>query len=189
MFVYDMQTLKYLDVNAAAIDHYGYSRQDFLSMTILEIRPDEDIPLVQQTIEEQQEKQSVKLQGIFRHRKKNGEIIQVDIQSSQINYKGVKAKVVLANDVTERVGYIEAIEAQNKKLLDISWMQSHVIRAPLSRIMGLIPLLSQFTEDYPEQQLLYDYLIASANELDQVIHSITDATIVADVKNNNLGNA
>ncbi|MFD0941067.1 PAS domain S-box protein [Pedobacter boryungensis] len=181
MFVYEIETLKYLDVNAAAITHYGYSREDFLAMTILDIRPVNDIPLIQNVLLEQQKEHKVKTHGTFRHRKKNGEIIQVDIQSNQIVYKGVKARVVLANDVTERVRYVKAIEAQNKKLLDISWMQSHVIRAPLSRIMGLIPLLSQITEASAEQQTIYDYLVASANELDQVIRSITKATGTIDL--------
>jgi PAS domain S-box-containing protein len=181
MFVYDMDSLAYLDVNNAAIIHYGYSREEFLSMTVLDIRPAEDIPLVQRTMSEQQEKERVKLHGIFRHRKKNGELIQVDIQSNQINYQGVKAKVVLANDVTERVRYIMAIEAQNEKLREISWMQSHVIRAPLSRIMGLVPLLATPATD-KEQKQIYDYLIASANELDSVIRSITKATTTINLK-------
>ncbi|MBE9666334.1 PAS domain S-box protein [Mucilaginibacter boryungensis] len=182
MFVYDMETLKYLDVNAAAITHYGYSREEFLSMTIVDIRPEDDIPLLKQTVAEQQEQEKVQLHGIFRHRKKTGEIIQVDIQSNQISYKGVRAKVVLANDVTERVRYIEAIEAQNKKLMDISWMQSHIIRAPLSRIMGLIPMLTPYTGDDPEQRLIQEYLVASANELDQVIRSIIEKTGIIDLK-------
>jgi PAS domain S-box-containing protein len=183
MFVYDMQTLKYLDVNESAIKHYGYSCEEFLAMTILDIRPVEDIPLVEQAVAEQQEQQKVKLHGIFRHLKKNGEVIRVDIQSNQINYKGVRAKVVLANDVTERVRYIEAIEAQNKKLLEISWMQSHVIRAPLSRIMGLLPMLKECTGVDLDQRLIHDYLITSANELDQVIRSITEVTGIIDLEN------
>lgn len=182
MFVYAMDTLKYLDVNTAAITHYGYSHEEFLAMTILDIRPAEDIPLVQRTVDEHQEQTKVILHGIFRHRKKNGELINVDIQSNIITYRGVKAKVVLANDVTERVRYIQAIEYQNEKLREISWMQSHVIRAPLTRIMALVPMLALPAEPDAEQQLIYDYLIASANELDQVIRSITDVTSVASLK-------
>lgn len=184
MFVYDLETLKYLDVNAAAIKHYGYSKKEFLSMTILDIRPEEDVPLLQKTITEKQSEEKVKLHGVFRHRKKNGEIIEVDIQSNLINYNGVKAKVVLANDVSERVRYIEAIEAQNKKLSDISWMQSHIIRAPLSRIMGLIQMMTPCVEDDAEQQLIHEYIITAANELDDVIRSITETTTVFNLKGN-----
>ncbi|WP_051350302.1 PAS domain-containing protein [Dyadobacter alkalitolerans] len=182
MFVYAVDTLKYLDVNAAAIAHYGYSHEEFLDMTILDIRPAEDIPLVQQTVRQHVEQEKVILHGIFRHRKKNGELINVDIQSNAITYQGIKAKVVLANDVTERMRYIQAIEAQNKKLREISWMQSHVIRAPLARIMALLPMLELPAEPDAEQQLIYNYLVASAKELDHVIHSITDATCSINLK-------
>jgi PAS domain S-box-containing protein len=183
MFVYDLETLKYLDVNTAAIAHYGYSHEEFLAMTILDIRPAEDIPLLEQVVQQHRQQEKVMLHGIFRHLKKNGELINVDIQSNLITYKGVKAKVVLASDVTERVRYIQAIEAQNQKLRDISWMQSHVIRAPLSRIMALLPMLALPQDLDQEQKLVYDYLIASANELDQVIHAINDVTsVVVSVK-------
>lgn len=182
MFVYAMDTLKYLDVNEAAIAHYGYSHKEFLALTILDIRPYEDIPLVQQTVDLHQYQEKVILHWIFRHRKKNGELINVDIQSNVITYQGIKAKVVLANDVTERFQYIKAIEAQNEKLREISWMQSHVVRAPLARIMALLPMLELPAELDTEQQLIYDYLVASANELDQVIHSITDATSAINLK-------
>lgn len=182
MFVYDMESLRYLDVNTAAITHYGYSREEFLAMTIMDIRPAEDIPLLRRTVTEQQKEKKVILHGIFRHRKKNGELMQVDIQSNQIIYQGVKAKIVLANDVTERVRYTDAIEAQNEKLREISWMQSHVIRAPLSRIMGLLSLIQPPGDKDPEQQLIHDYLVASANDLDRVIRSITDVTSIVTLK-------
>ncbi len=174
-FVYEMSTLRYLDVNLVAIQNYGYSREEFLSMTILDIRPPEDIPLVMSTVAEHEKDKKVSLEGLFRHRKKNGEIIQVDIQTNIIMYQGVQCKVVVANDVTERVRYIEAIEAQNQKLKDIAWMQSHIIRAPLSRIMGLLPMI-KFSDKEQEQQRIKSYLEESAHELDKVIHSITDVT-------------
>jgi PAS domain S-box-containing protein len=177
MWVYDMSTLRYLDVNLAAIEHYGYSHDEFLSMTIREIRPAEDILLMEKILVEKQDQHTVRLEGVFRHRKKNGEIIKVDIQSNKIMYQGVPCKVVLANDVTERERHIEAIETQNEKLREISWMQSHVIRAPVSRIMGLLPMLSIPSGD-TEQRQIHDYLVASANELDGIIRSITDVTSI-----------
>jgi PAS domain S-box-containing protein len=179
MFVYEMSTLRYLDVNVAAVEHYGYTRDEFLSMTILDIRPAEDIPLLRKTVDKKKNEVKVNLEGIFRHRKKNGEIIRVDIHSNMIIYHGVQCKVVLAHDVTERIRYVEAIEIQNEKLREISWMQSHVIRAPLSRIMGLLPLL---TIEDPEQQQIHDFLISSANELDETIRNITNVTKVVPFK-------
>ncbi len=181
MFVYDMETLRYLDVNLAAIEHYGYTREEFLAMTILDIRPAEDIPLLKEIIAANEDQLKVHLPEVLRHRKKNGEIFRVDIQSNIIMYRDRRCKAVLAHDVTERFSYIEAIEQQNEKLKEISWMQSHVIRAPLSRILGLLPMLRMSPGD-TEQQKVYDYLLASADELDRVIKSITKITDKGQVK-------
>lgn len=75
--------------------------------------------------------------------------------------------------------YIKAIEGQNDKLKEISWIQSHIVRAPLSRIMGLIPLITD-TTDNDERETMLHFLRLSANELDDVIRSITDKTSKAD---------
>ena len=86
-------------------------------------------------------------------------------------------------DITQRwvaenksLTYLKAIEAQNEKLKEISWMQSHVIRIPLARILGLVPLIGD-TENLPvETKQMLDYLVSSALELDVVIREITDKT-------------
>jgi two-component system sensor histidine kinase/response regulator len=74
----------------------------------------------------------------------------------------------------------EALEEQNRKLKEISWMQSHVIRAPLAKIIGLVPLINDVRENHVERKKMLDYLIQSANELDEVIGNINDKTSVAD---------
>ena len=74
----------------------------------------------------------------------------------------------------------EALEKQNERLKEISWMQSHVIRAPLARIMGLIPLINDLKENNIELDKMLNYLIVSAHELDDVIGDITDKTKVVD---------
>ena len=108
------------------------------------------------------------------HRKKSGELICVEENSNVIGHKGKKAKIVFANDVSERLNYIAAIEAQNEKLRDIAWVQSHVVRAPLSRLMGLIDLFKDNQNTDEENCLIADYLLTSAHELDDVIKDITD---------------
>ena len=180
MWVFDLATLRFLDVNDAAVAHYGYSREEFLGMTILEIRPKSEIPIVDKVINEHRKAKHFIRQGTFLHRKKNGEVIQVDIQSNSVEYQGKEAKIVLANDITERLNYINEIETQNKTLRDISWMQSHVIRAPLTRIMGLVPLIQDLKEKTvgcpAEMTQMFEYLMISAHELDDVIKDITDKT-------------
>jgi len=81
----------------------------------------------------------------------------------------------------ERKKTAEILEKQNERLREISWMQSHVIRAPLARIKGLIPLINDVKEDSVERDKMLDYLLLSANELDEVIGNITDKTRIADM--------
>ncbi len=179
MWVFDLDTLYFLNVNNAAIKHYGYSHEEFLSMTILDIRPISELPKMEKALKLCYGQEQLICQGNFTHRKRNGEIIQVDIQSNIIQYKGKNAMVILAIDVTERLNYIKAIEAQNEKLREISWIQSHIVRAPLARIMGLIQLFKDIDEEDEKEQML-DYVLISANELDEVIKGITDITKVAE---------
>jgi PAS domain S-box-containing protein len=78
-------------------------------------------------------------------------------------------------DITERINYIQAMEAQNQCLNEISWMQCHVVRAPLARILGLSELLSYNEQDAEKKQLL-SHLSRSAAELDRIIKKIIKKT-------------
>jgi PAS domain S-box-containing protein len=182
MYVFELGSLRFLDVNDAFIKGYGYTREEILLMNLREIRPAEEIPAFELSLlNDSPDKKNERL-GIFKHKKKSGDIIYVDIQSNFIQYKGKSAKVTIANDVTERLNYIKAIEEQNEKLREISWIQSHIVRAPLSRIMGLIPLIKEANYCPAEKEKMLDYVIISANELDEIIRNITDKTVAANYK-------
>jgi len=300
LWLYDIETLEFLDVNEAALRHYGYSLQEFLGMTIKDIRPPEDIPLLEEKILHLIKSDNYSY-GSFRHKKKNGENIYVDIKSNKVIYNNRRARLILAqditekikteealsiseqrfkalvqegadliniidfegnykyaspasatmmgvdpeqisalnafnfihpddremivgalssivsekriktgpfrfkdntgeyrwlesvgtnladdpaikgivvnsSDVTERINYIAAIESQNKKLKEIAWMQSHVVRAPLARIMGLIQVMSEnHQDDQKDKQINYtllQHILTSAYELDEIIREI-----------------
>jgi len=113
MLVLDMETLGFLNVNAAAVNHYGYSREEFLSLTIRDIRPLEDVEAAVRLVQSVQEK--VAKVGIWRHLKKDGTVILVDIHSHEILYEGKSARLVLCNDVTEQVQAREDLEESEKK--------------------------------------------------------------------------
>lgn len=172
MFVYDLETLRFLDINKAATQQYGYSKEEFLSMTLEEIRPKEDIPKLKEALELSKGKDSFYYEGLFRHLKKNGELIYVDIRSNIITRDGRRAEIALANDVTERVLHMETIEMQNEKLKEIAWIQSHVVRAPLSRMMALIKEIENESLSKDEKQLYLSYVLESANELDQIVKDV-----------------
>ncbi|CAN5501938.1 hypothetical protein BH23BAC1_BH23BAC1_25230 [soil metagenome] len=177
-FVYDMATLKFLDVNEATIKHYGYSYEEFLNMTIIEIRPESEIPKLEESLKLPSQKGEHYFLGEFVHRKKSGEEIIVEIRNNSLSYNGKEAKVVLVTDITERYKHIQAIEAQNKKLTKIAWTQSHMVRAPLARIMGLVELLKLDSAlvDEKEREQLLNHILYSATELDEVIRNIVKTT-------------
>ncbi|PKL77307.1 MAG: histidine kinase [Candidatus Melainabacteria bacterium HGW-Melainabacteria-1] len=171
MWVFDLETLRFLNVNQAAIQHYGYTEAEFLSMSLSDIRPPEDLSQLQQELEGFRAGSGLIYHGAFRHQKKNREIIQVELKTSQLNYMGRPARLALANDVTKRYQYVQTIEEQNRTFREITWMQSHVVRAPLARIMGLIQLIGL---DVPEalQDMPLQDMLNSAHELDDIIRSI-----------------
>ena len=171
MWVYDLNTLDFLDVNKAAIDHYGYDRSEFLSKTLKSIRPQEDIPILEDALN--RDRNSLYHKRVFRHVKKIGAIIKVDLECSAILFNERESKLVLVNDITEKVNYIETIETQNRTFKEIAWIQSHLVRAPLARLMGLVNLLeSETIENNPEIVGLLEHVKSSANELESIIRDI-----------------
>lgn len=100
MWVYDVETLRFLEVNAAAQAKYGYTREEFLGMRITDIRPPEDVPGLLDSMGERDD--SWFRAGGWRHRDKSGVIIEADITSHPVVFNGRRAAFVIAQDVTER---------------------------------------------------------------------------------------
>src|SRR5258706_3926277 len=101
MCVYDPRTLAFLAVNQAVVRVYGYSRDEFLAMTIKEIRPPEEVPVLLEQLKGPLEDVS-RSDGLWRHRKKDGSTLDMEIVASTILFGGVPARLVLATDVSER---------------------------------------------------------------------------------------
>jgi PAS domain S-box-containing protein len=99
-WVYDAQSLAILDVNAEAIAGYGYSREEFLKSKITDIRPPEDVAAVLKSAS--MPVHGPETSGPWRHRKKSGEIIEVEIRSYPLVFDGKQARLVVALDVTTR---------------------------------------------------------------------------------------
>lgn len=176
MWVYDLETLHFLDVNEAAINHYGYSYDEFLNMTIKDIRPEDELSILEEVIN------TIKSTGknyepkVFKHLKKTGETIYSEIIGNIIDFNGRKAEIILANDITIRMEHMRAIEAQNEKFREIAWIQSHVVRAPLARILGIIDLLSDDHATLDEKLAFLPHIESSALELDEIIKDIVIKT-------------
>lgn len=174
MWVFDMETFRFLSINQAAIKHYGFSESEFLSMRIHDIRPEEDIKLMEESMSNYRNGVQLSPKSIFRHKKKNGELIFVEATTNPLNFNGRESKLVLVNDITDRLKYVDTIEKQNLTFREIAWIQSHVIRAPLARLIGLVDLLETEipapTEDGVE---LIGHINDSASELDDIVREIS----------------
>lgn len=84
--------------------------------------------------------------------------------------------IAIGHDVTDRLRYISEIEERNHKLQEIAWMQSHVIRAPLARLMGLIDLIRNYQHSDSEKNELLGHVLTSAHDLDEIIRDISSKT-------------
>jgi hypothetical protein len=100
MWIYDLETLAFLAVNDAAIAHYGYTRDAFLAMTIKDIRPGEDVAALLENVAAVTE--GLDRAGVWRHRRRDGTIIEVEIDSHTLLFHGRRCEVVRAADITER---------------------------------------------------------------------------------------
>jgi PAS domain S-box-containing protein len=118
LWIYDLKTLRFLNVNEAAITLYGYSEEEFLNMTIADIRLEDDVPALISAVE------NIKLNfnhsyhwsGTWRHKRKDGQLIYAEISSHEIIYKGKKSEFVLAYNVTEKVEQDLQLQALNREL-------------------------------------------------------------------------
>src|SRR5215813_4004119 len=100
IWVYDEETLKFLAVNEAAIRTYGYSREEFQSLTIKDVRPIEDVPAL--LIKTSAGVEGPVLTSPWRHKKKDGSVIYVEITSHPLMFGDRRARLAIATDVTDR---------------------------------------------------------------------------------------
>ena len=117
MWVYDLQTLAFLAVNDAAIERYGYAEEEFLAMTIEDIRPPEDVRRLREDLAGR--RPALQHSGEWRHRLRDGKIIDVEIASHALTFSGRPAALVTAFDVTERKRIAAELEAQAQRLQQI----------------------------------------------------------------------
>lgn len=174
MWIYDLEFLKFWRVNDAAVNKYGYTKEEFKEMTLKDIRPKEDVVKLEKAIERVRKHKKLFTNGIYRHKKKDGTIIFVELVSNIIYIDKAKYGLVLANDITETMDYIQAIEKQNSKLQEIAFNHSHIIRAPLTNIMGILNLIKEIDFNNPESAELLDHLFTSCNQLDEKIAEVVE---------------
>ncbi len=128
MWVYDPCSLRFLAVNAAAVERYGYSVQEFLGMTLADIRPAEDLPALLANVAAQMAGQGTAPdeRRAWRHRLRSGTLIDVEIHSRSIPWEGGSARLVTAQDVTERERGAKALRESELRFRQITEAISEV---------------------------------------------------------------
>lgn len=126
MWIYDLKTLAFLEVNDAAVKKYGYSRKKFLSMTLKDIRPKEDIERLLKDVSKK--RPALQQSQNWRHKLKSGKVIDVEITSHTINYNGRKAALVTARDITDQKNAEEKINKLNKVYSVLSDVNQTIVR-------------------------------------------------------------
>jgi PAS domain S-box-containing protein len=164
MWVYDVETFAFLAVNNAAVEKYGYSKDEFLRMTIKDIRPKEDVPALVKSVAEIESGFSVSEN--WRHRRKDGSLIEVEIVSHPVIFAGRKAEIVLPNDVTEK-RRLEAQLRQTQKMEAVGRLAggvAHDFNNLLSVILGFTELtLDRLPADSPHREALGEVLKAATH--------------------------
>lgn len=130
MWVYDCATLRFVSVNDAAVQTYGFSREDFLSMTLMDIRPPEEEPALLDWVKQIQP--GFNSAGIWRHRRKDGSFLFADIKAFAFETNGRYQELVMVNDVTRRTLMEEAVRQSKASL------QSLVDNAPFGIVRSLL---------------------------------------------------
>ncbi len=126
MWVYDLETLRFVAVNAAAIEHYGYAKEEFLSMTIRDIRPAEDVANLDQHVDELHGQG--KSFGVWRHCKRDCSLIEVEISADRIEFNGRPARLILAHDVTVQRRAAHALKRLNRVHAVLSGINTLIVR-------------------------------------------------------------
>jgi two-component system sensor histidine kinase UhpB len=103
MWVFDVNTLLILEANGAAVRHYGYTNEEFLHLSLADLRLHGDAVALRKEVDDLGIVGVVEQKGLMQHVRKNGDIIFVEVAWHNINYRGSRAILVLAGDVTERI--------------------------------------------------------------------------------------
>lgn len=183
MWVFDMETLKFLAVNKAAIKHYGYTEEEFLNMTLRDIRMAKDVRSFEEILNFTIKYNQNSFHSNVRHVKKNGEIIDVDIKTDFIEHKGKRARLVLINDVTELLEVQRNLSLANDNIIKVEDLERERIAAEMhdgliqhmvatKHILSMLPIDKSDPNSSKFYKMLTELIDNSIIECQRVIYDL-----------------
>lgn len=194
MWVYELHTLQFLMVNDAAVARYGYSREEFLNMSLHKLYASRDLQRLSNSIIKASQKDYYPVAEVWEHIKKDGTVFHVEVLTTALEFENNPAYMALATDVTERIKTQEAVQdlnaklearvterterlsALNRELEAFSYSVSHDLRAPLRAIDGFsLVILEDYGDELHEDAQNYLHRIRNASKrmghlIDDLLH-------------------
>jgi PAS domain S-box-containing protein len=132
-WIIDLESFSFQAVNDAALQHYGYSREEFLRMTTLDIRPSGEVPRLISKLRASQD-DSITQSGPWTHRLKDGTLIEVETFTQLINFEGRPARLILVEDITERSRNETKLRESEQQLRELAGHLQHAREAERTRV-------------------------------------------------------
>ena len=172
MFVYDAETLRFLAVNEAAVRRYGYLREEFLGMTLLDIRPEEEIGKLVETLA-QYRGGTARATGL-RHRHRDGTLVDVEVTFDDIDFEGRPARLAVVEDVTGERRLEEQLR-QSQKMEAVGQLAggiAHDFNNLLTAIVGYATLLERALPSGSESREDVHEIIGAARRAANLTHQL-----------------
>lgn len=172
-YINDEGPSKFIEFNHATEVISGYSKEEYMNLSIWETDSNMDEEYFKEKFAELKKEGSLTFETTML--RKDGSARTVEMKAILLDLDGRPAVMDISRDITERVRHVETLTKQNEILKEIAWTQSHVVRAPLARMMGIIMLMkdSDLPNCSPETAEFLNLILKSAFELDEVIRDIS----------------
>jgi len=166
LWIFRTDNFRFVKVNKAASKMYGYSEHEFLSMTVMDIRPEKEVEGFVHSVNNFP--QGLNDQGVWKHKTKQGELIYASIFASDLYFEDKECRLVMATNITDTVFKEDRIKAQNAALHEIAWLNSHEVRKSLCSVISLIQLMKDSQSELERRQYL-TMMEQCTGELDEVL--------------------